>query len=94
MASRTGRIARIDQTYSRAMSDLTAARIEYLIADRHYLAQMMVKDGNLERDDFRFRGGAAGDGGLACRLGGKDSGFCQVRGLGVLPRRTSLRFDR
>jgi len=49
-------INRIDTAYSRAIDELTAERIEYLIADRHYLQQMeCTPDGRLVRGDFEFR---------------------------------------
>ncbi len=49
------RINDIDRAYAKAIDDLTAARVEFLIGDRHYLGQMEVKDGVLARGDLRFR---------------------------------------
>jgi hypothetical protein len=49
------KVRHINKTYSDAISDLTAHRIEYLIADRHYIRQMKVSDGNLVRGNFHFR---------------------------------------
>jgi len=49
-------IAHIDEVYSKAIADLAAERIEYLIADRHYLRQMVVTpDGLLKRGPFEFK---------------------------------------
>lgn len=45
----------INAAYTQAMNDLTDARVEFLIADRHYLDQMQVRDGRLVRPPFRFR---------------------------------------
>jgi hypothetical protein len=45
----------IDRQYNKAMNDLTEARIEYLVGDRHYLAEMTVKNGSLTRGPFTFR---------------------------------------
>jgi len=49
------RINEIDRVYARAIDDLTAAGTEFLVADRHYLGQMAVKAGTLERDGRIFR---------------------------------------
>ncbi len=46
---------RIDETYSDAIRQLTAHRIEYLIADRHYMRQMQVQNGRLLRGEFIFK---------------------------------------
>ena len=48
-------IFHMDTVYSRAMTDLTACRIEYLIADRHYMGQMMVDGGQLVRAPFSLK---------------------------------------
>ncbi len=48
-------IAQIDKVYAKAINELTDARIEYLIADRHYIRQMKVKDGILVREPFEFK---------------------------------------
>jgi hypothetical protein len=45
----------IDRSYTKAISDLTDGRVEFLIGDRHYLAEMEVKEGRLVRGPFRFR---------------------------------------
>jgi hypothetical protein len=49
------RINAIDRIYAQAIDDLTAAGIEFLVGDRHYLGQMAVEDGCLVRGDFFFR---------------------------------------
>ncbi len=49
------RINEIDRVYAGAIDDLTAARIEFLVGDRHYLKQMEVRDGRLVRGEFAFR---------------------------------------
>ncbi len=49
------RINDIDKAYAKAIDDLTAARVEFLIGDRHYLGQMDVVDGTLLRGDLRFK---------------------------------------
>jgi len=45
---------RIDEVYSNAINELSAARVEYLIGDRRYLREMSVKDGRLTMGGFRF----------------------------------------
>jgi hypothetical protein len=49
------RINEIDRVYAKAIDGLTAARVEFLIADRHYLKQMEVRQGRLVRGGFSFR---------------------------------------
>ena len=49
------RINAIDKIYARAIDDLTAARIEFLVGDRFYLEQMKVETGRLVRGDMVFR---------------------------------------
>jgi hypothetical protein len=49
------RINEIDRVYAKAIDDLTAARVEFLIGDRHYLKQMEVRDGKLVRGEFTLR---------------------------------------
>jgi hypothetical protein len=44
----------LDRIYSKAIADLTEGRIEFLIGDRHYLAEMEVKDGRLVRGPLAF----------------------------------------
>ncbi|MCC7494302.1 MAG: hypothetical protein IT204_18235 [Fimbriimonadaceae bacterium] len=48
------RVAQINAVYSRAIDDLTAAGVPFLVADRHYLSQMRCQDGALRRGDLRF----------------------------------------
>ena len=48
------RINEIDRIYARAIDDLTAARVEFLVGDRYYLGQMDVKRGRLVRGEFEF----------------------------------------
>ncbi|MEI6605063.1 MAG: glycosyl hydrolase, partial [Verrucomicrobiota bacterium] len=45
----------IDRRYSKAMADLTAGRVEFLVGDRHYLAQMKVDGPQLVRGPLSFR---------------------------------------
>jgi hypothetical protein len=48
-------ITDIDKAYTQAMNDLTAARIDYLIADSHYMMKMDVgSDGTLKYGQFEF----------------------------------------
>ena len=49
------RINEIDRVYRKAIDDLTAARIEFLVGDRHYLKQMEIRGGKLVRGEFSFR---------------------------------------
>jgi len=49
------RINAIDKIYARAIDDLTAARVEFLVGDRFYFKQMEVKEGSLVRGEFAFR---------------------------------------
>lgn len=49
------RVNAIDRIYARAIDDLTAAGIEFLVGDRFYLGQMEVRGGRLVRGDFEFR---------------------------------------
>ncbi|MGA2531730.1 MAG: glycosyl hydrolase [Candidatus Aminicenantales bacterium] len=49
------RINEIDRIYAKAIDDLTAARVEFLVGDRHYLKQMEVRQGRLVRGDLSFR---------------------------------------
>ncbi|MCX6362152.1 MAG: glycosyl hydrolase [Armatimonadetes bacterium] len=44
----------IDRAYSKAMQDLTDARVEFLIGDRHYLGGMQVRGGKLVTGPFAF----------------------------------------
>jgi hypothetical protein len=48
-------VRHINKTYSDAMADMTANRIEYLIADRHYVRQMKVVGNRLVRGPFSFK---------------------------------------
>lgn len=48
------RVTEIEQAYSGAIDELTAARVEFLVGDRHYLKQMSVEDGRLRRGTFAF----------------------------------------
>jgi len=51
------KIRDIDRTYSFLIQELTEQRIEFLIADEHYLQQMKVtRDGTLETGNHRFTG--------------------------------------
>jgi len=49
------KVRHINAVYSDAMADLTAARVQYLIADRHYMRQMEVRGGSLVRGPFAFK---------------------------------------
>jgi len=49
------RVHEINSIYSRAIDDLVAHRIEFLIADRHYVRQMDIKDRELVREPFHFK---------------------------------------
>jgi hypothetical protein len=55
-SSHADTIMHIDEVYSKAIADLAAERIEYLIADRHYLREMTVMPGGLlKRGPFEFK---------------------------------------
>lgn len=45
----------IDRSYSKAIADLTEARVEFLVGDRHYLGQMEIRSGRLVRGAFEFK---------------------------------------
>ena len=45
----------VNAVYSDAMKQLTSHRIEYLIADRHYVGQMSLEARKLVHNDFRFK---------------------------------------
>ncbi|MBN1123607.1 MAG: hypothetical protein JXA82_01270, partial [Sedimentisphaerales bacterium] len=45
----------INTAYGSAIDDLTDARIEFLIADRHYMSQMQLDGKTLVRSPFRFK---------------------------------------
>ncbi|MEW5900759.1 MAG: glycosyl hydrolase [Acidobacteriota bacterium] len=47
------RINALEKAYATAIDELTAARVEFLVGDRHYLRQMEVKHGKL-RGPFAF----------------------------------------
>ena len=49
------KVRNIDAVYSEAMVQLSGHRIEYLIADRHYLNQMSVHGKRLVRGGFQFK---------------------------------------
>ncbi len=49
------RINEIERVYAKAIDDLTAARVEFLVGDRFYLKQMEVGRGRLVRGEFAFR---------------------------------------
>ncbi|HSA97150.1 MAG TPA: glycosyl hydrolase, partial [Acidobacteriota bacterium] len=49
------RVNAIDDIYAQAIDDLTAAGVEFLVGDRHYLGQMKVGPGSLVRGEFAFR---------------------------------------
>ncbi len=51
----TDDIFHIDKVYSTAIRDLTKNRIDFLIADKHYIRQMRVVGNNLVRDEFKFK---------------------------------------
>ena len=45
---------RIDRAYAKAMNDLTKARIDYLICDRHYIKEMALSGGTWNHKNFHF----------------------------------------
>lgn len=45
----------INKAYGDAMRQLTSRRVEYLVADGHYLSQMKLEGDRLVRGDFRFK---------------------------------------
>ncbi|HSQ79269.1 MAG TPA: glycosyl hydrolase [Candidatus Bathyarchaeia archaeon] len=49
------RVNALDRIYAKAIDDLTAAGIEFLVGDRFYLGQMEIKEGRLVRGEFEFR---------------------------------------
>ncbi len=48
------KVHKINAVYSQAMTDLTSGRIEYLIADRHYLRKLNQQSGMLIAGDYGF----------------------------------------
>lgn len=48
-------VEQINTVYRDAVTRLTAARVEFLIGDRHYIRKMTVGDGRLTIGDFDFR---------------------------------------
>lgn len=55
-ARHAAEITEIEEAYSRAIADLSAARVEYLIADHVYLGQMEpAGEGSLAYGEFAFR---------------------------------------
>ncbi len=48
------RVNEIDKVYTAAIDELTAARVEFLVGDRHYLKEMRVEGGRLRRRTFAF----------------------------------------
>ncbi len=45
----------INKAYGAAMRELTRHRVEYLVADGHYMSQMKIEGDHLVRGDFRFK---------------------------------------
>lgn len=44
----------IDRAYAKAMNDLSRSRIDFLVADRHYIKEMDLSAGHLNHGDFVF----------------------------------------
>jgi len=49
------RVNHINSVYAKAIDELTAARVEFLVGDRHYVRQMEVKGGRLVYGEFAFQ---------------------------------------
>ena len=49
------KVHHINKVYGQAMNDLTSGRIEYLVADRHYLGRMTIQKGALVDRAHTFR---------------------------------------
>lgn len=49
------RMNRVNAVYSDAIGALTAARVEFLVGDRHYLGEMTVEGSTLARGPHRFQ---------------------------------------
>jgi hypothetical protein len=45
----------IDRAYAKAMNDLSASRIDFLVADRHYLKEMEIMGGRMKHGEFSFK---------------------------------------
>jgi hypothetical protein len=45
----------IDRAYAKAMNDLSASRIDFLVADRHYLKEMEISEGRMKHGEFSFK---------------------------------------
>jgi hypothetical protein len=45
----------IDRAYAKAMNDLVGSRIDFLVADRHYIKEMDLSEGRLNYGDFSFK---------------------------------------
>ena len=46
---------RIDRAYAKAMNDLSASRIDFLVADRHYIKNMEISGGRMNHGEFSFK---------------------------------------
>ncbi len=44
----------IDRAYAKAMNDLSRSRIDFLVADRHYISEMELSAGHLDHGAFSF----------------------------------------
>jgi len=54
--ARGSELNQVERVYAEAIEELTAARIEFLVTDRHYLRQMEVAEGGeFVRGEHRFR---------------------------------------
>ena len=45
----------IDRAYAKAMNDLSKSRIDFLVADRHYIKEMGLTEGVLNHGEFTFK---------------------------------------
>lgn len=50
----TAEVQELNAVYSEAIETLADHRIEFLVADRHYLGQMRIESGRLRHDPFEF----------------------------------------
>ena len=53
--SHSAEVVAIEQSYTEIMKELYAARIDSLVADRHYFEQMELSDGKLMLGEFAFK---------------------------------------
>ena len=84
----------INAVYSDAMKQLTCHRIEYLIADRHYVSPMSIDGAQLVPGEFRFKSSCSRRRSAAAHRCPEDPGFCPGGGLRLCVGRVAYRLHR